>query len=173
MTTDITSPEQLNRFLNELGNRCPEPADLYIFGGSGVLLLGGGRNTGDVDFTLNAAHPEAVRTLIATVADELSLDLEESIPAEFMPLPIGAEDRHRLIGHFGLMTAYILDPYSIAVMKIDRSFKSDLQDVLFLIRAGIIELDRLQQCIEDVADRYEESLTLRRKFEEVKQILQP
>ena len=65
MTTDITSPEQLDRFLTELGARCVESAEIYLFGGSAVLLLGGGRHTGDVDFTLNAAHPEAVRTLIA------------------------------------------------------------------------------------------------------------
>jgi hypothetical protein len=156
-----------------LGRQCLEPADLYLFGGSALLLLGAGRHTGDLDFTVNAAHAESLRALINAVANELGLDVEESVPSEFMPLPSGAEERHRLIGHFGPLTAYIFDPYSIAIMKIDRSFKTDLQDVLFLIDAGIIELDRLESCVEDVASRYEEPLTFRRKFEELKRLLKP
>ena len=58
-------------------------------------------------------------------------------------------------------------------MKIDRSFKSDLQDVQFLIDSDIVELDRLESCVEDVASRYEEPLTLRHKFADLKRRLKP
>ena len=44
-------------------------------------------------------------------------------------------------------------------------------DVQFLIDAGIVELDKLELGIEDVASRYEEPLTLRRKFEGLKRVL--
>ena len=172
MTHDITGPAQLTQFLSELGKRCTEPASLYVFGGSALVLLGGSRHTGDLDFSITAAQPDTLRALIATVAEELNLDVEESIPAEFMPMPTGAEDRHRRIGRYGMLTVYIFDPYSISVMKIDRSFKTDLQDVQFLINAGIVDLNQLEKSIEDVAARYEEPITLRRKFDELRRFLQ-
>jgi Nucleotidyltransferase of unknown function (DUF6036) len=170
MTTDVTGPEQLKHFLAELGQRCVEPANFYLFGGSAMILLGAGRYTGDIDYTIQATHAEALRKLINAVAEEFDLDVEESIPADFMPLPENSEDRHRLIGQFGPLTTYILDPYSMAVMKIDRSFKTDLQDVQFLVQANIISLSQLGQCIEDVASRYHEPKTLRQKFNSFKQM---
>ncbi len=165
---DITSPEQIQHFLEELGRRWPEPAELYIFGGSALVLIGGARHTGDVDYTLNARDPEKFRQTIAALAVELDLDLEESVPAEFVPLPVGAEGRHQLIGRFGQLTAYIFDPYSIALMKIDRAFQTDMQDVQFLIRAGHVDLALLEQYVEDVAQRYDEPLRLRQNFAELK-----
>jgi hypothetical protein len=116
MTSDITSPEQSHRFLDEVGRRCAEPADLYLFGGSALLLLGGGRHTGDLDFSINTAQPESLRALINAVADELGLDVEESVPSEFTPLPSGSEERHRLVGHFGLLTALTMSHSNRDVM---------------------------------------------------------
>lgn len=171
MTVDLTAPEQLQRFLSELGSRCEEPASLYLFGGSALILLGATRLTGDIDFTIQAGQGEVLRSLINTVAAELNLDVEESIPQDFMPLPANSEERRQLIGHFGLLDAYILDPYSIAVMKIDRSFKTDLQDVQFLLQAKIINLAQLEACVEDVASRYDEPKTLRRKLGVFKQFI--
>jgi hypothetical protein len=171
MTVTVTAPEQLRHFLAELGSRCEEAAALYLFGGSALILLGASRLTGDIDFTIQAVHGEALRGVINAVAAELNLDVEESVPQDFMPLPIHSEERHQLIGHFGLLTAYILDPYSIAVMKIDRSFKTDLQDVQFLIQANIINLAQLEVSIEDVASRYDEPKTLHRKLDVFKQFL--
>jgi hypothetical protein len=94
------------------------------------------------------------------------LDAEESVPSEFMPLPPEADSRHELIGRFGQLTAYILDPYSIAVMKIDRAFPSDFEDVRFLVEAGHVVPDTLGQYIEDIARRYAEPVKLRRNFQE-------
>ncbi len=166
----INHSEQLLRFLDELGKRLPEPAEIYLFGGSALLLIGGARHTGDVDFTLNTPSLP-LRQLIAALASELDLDFEESIPAEFMPLPTGFAQRHQLVGRFGFLTAYIFDLYSIAVMKIDRAFRTDLQDVQFLLGGGHIDLAFLEQCIADVASRYDEPRKLRRNFEELKRNL--
>ena len=94
---DITRPDQIHNFLRELGKRCSSPSEIYLFGGSAVLLIGGARHTGDIDFTLNEANAETIRKIIKEVAHEQGLDLEESVPSEFMPLPLGAESRHRQI----------------------------------------------------------------------------
>jgi hypothetical protein len=165
---DISTPEQLTNFLTELGRRCPEPTAIYLFGGSAVVILGGPRSTVDIDFTLQASAPEILRPIIDSLAVELGLDLEESIPIEFMPLPTGVETRHRLLGQYGALTAYLFDPYSIALMKIDRAFETDVEDVHFLIQSGAIDLAFLEHCIEDVAQRYDEPRKLRSNFQEMK-----
>ena len=165
---DISTPEQITSLLARLGERCSVPAEIYLFGGSALLLMGGRRNTADVDYTLSPPAAETLREIIAGAAAEFDLDLEEAIPAQFMPLPAGSERRHQLIGHYGLLSAYIFDPYSIAVMKTDRAFQTDIEDVRFLLRGGHIQLDFLEACIEDVAARYEEPLQLRRNFEEMR-----
>jgi hypothetical protein len=165
---DITQPDQIHDFLRELGRRSQVPSEIYIFGGSAVLLMGGARHTGDIDFTLIEENAETIRKIIKQVADEQEIDLEESIPSEFMPLPFGSESRHRRIEQYGQLTVYVFDPYSIAMMKLDRAFKSDIQDVHFLIRNGHINLDELEQHLNDVAQRYDEPIKLRKNFEEMK-----
>jgi hypothetical protein len=166
----LSQPEQLTHFLIQLSQRYAGPATLYIFGGSAVLWLGGARHTADVDFTAEPADP-LLREAIAQTARELDLDFEESVPADFMPLPAGVEARHQRIGQFGSIAVYLFDLYSIATMKIDRAFDSDMEDVRFLIEAGHIDLTSLAHCIEDVAARYDEPLKLRRNFEELKRDL--
>lgn len=161
------TPERLTQFFERLAQQYAQPASLYIFGGSALLLIGSRRNTGDIDFTLNAADRE-LRDVIQRVAAELGLDVEESIPAEFMPLPSASEQRHQLIGTFGNLQVFIFDPYSIAIMKIDRAFETDIEDVRFLLNQGFINLEALEVHIADVANRYEEPLTLKRNFEEMK-----
>ena len=133
-----------------------------------LVILGGPRPTVDIDYTLRALAPETLRPIIGALAAELDLDLEESIPAEFMPLPAGFESRHQQLGQYGALTAYLFDPYSIAVMKIDRAFETDMEDVHFLIRSGTIDLAVLEHCIEDVAQRYDEPRKLRSNFQEMK-----
>ena len=171
MTVELSGPDQLRRFFARLGERIDQPAELFVFGGSALILSGSRRNTGDIDFTLNADEPAELRATLAALAAELDLDLEESVPAEFMPLPAGADERHLPIDRFGNLMIYVFDPYSMAVMKIDRAFPTDFQDVRFLLSAGLITLDFLAQCVEDVAARYDEPLKLRRNFEELKRTL--
>jgi len=164
------TPDNLNGFLAELGRRCNYPAEIYIFGGSAMMLIGSTRNTIDVDFTVKAdvARLAEFRRLITSLAQEMGLDVEESIPAEFMPLPPGADSRHQMIALFGEITAYIFDPYSIALSKLERGFKSDLEDVLFLVRNRHVTLDLLEQYLNAVAHGSDDPAQLRQSFEEIR-----
>lgn len=166
----LSQPEQLTHFFTRLGERYGRPATLYLFGGSALLWLGSPRTTVDVDIALAAPNAE-LRHAVTEVAAELSLDVEESVPADFMPLPAGYERRHQRLGDFGSLTVMLFDPYSVAVMKIDRAFESDLEDVRFLLAAGHITLDTLALLIEDVARRYDEPIRLRRQFEDFRRSL--
>jgi len=53
-------------------------------------------------------------------------------------------------------------------MKIDRAFERDLDDVYFLIRNGYIKIDLLEKHLNDVVQRYDEPIELRKNFEEMK-----
>jgi hypothetical protein len=163
------TPALITQFLERLGQRFEHPASFYLFGGSALILLGGPRNTGDVDFTFSAASERAdeFRAAVQTLAAEMGLDLEESQPAEFIPLPTGIEERHRFLGRYGQVTAYVFDLYSVALMKIDRAFPTDMEDVHFLLRAGLIELKTLEQKLAEIIGRHEEKLKLQRNFAEM------
>jgi hypothetical protein len=50
---------------------------------------------------------------------------------------------------FGSIEVYIFDPYSIALSKLARGFDTDIQDILFLLRQGIIEINILTQFLEE------------------------
>lgn len=142
---DITTAEILD-FLQRLGERYPGPATLFLLGGSALCLLGNPRRTLDIDY-LAECPPDQAADLQATIdslAAEMRLELEAVPLAEFIPLPEGAPSRHRRVGQFGGLTAYVFDPYSIALSKVDRGFEADLQDVLFLLRQGIINLEQLE-----------------------------
>jgi hypothetical protein len=166
----LSQPEQLHQFFTRLGERYLHPATIYLFGGSALVWLGGGRPTVDLDVSLAAPNAQ-LRRAVAEAAAEAGLDVEESSPSGFMPLPSGYEGRHRLLGQFGQVAVYVFDPYSIAVMKLDRAFESDLEDVRFLLAAGHIDLETLARCLDDVARRYDEPLKLRRQFDEFRRTL--
>ncbi|MBF8285429.1 MAG: hypothetical protein HW378_4344, partial [Anaerolineales bacterium] len=70
MPTQLSKPEQLKQFLTRLGEACPQPARLYLFGGSALLLMGGQRRTADVDYTADEPHADEVRRAMAQVAAE-------------------------------------------------------------------------------------------------------
>jgi hypothetical protein len=80
----------------------------------------------------------------------LRLDLEEVPLVEFIPLPTRARERRRLVGRFGQIEIYIFDLYSIALSKIASGFESDLEDVVFMLREGLIEFGELERHFGEV-----------------------
>jgi hypothetical protein len=168
---DPVTIDQILLFLETAGKRLPVPATILVYGGSALLLIGGRRNTVDLDYALESPVAEQCRPIISAAAAELGLEIEENVPSGFMPLPGGAEARHRLIGRYNLLTAYVLDPYSMAVMKVDRAFPSDIEDVQFLLKNGHVKLGLLERSIEEVSQRYDEPMKLRRNWEALKRSL--
>ena len=145
----------LRVFLRRLGERCPQPAKLYLLGGSALCLLGSPRTTLDVDYTVDVEPEEAARfgAAVSELAAEMRLDLEEVPLAEFIPLPPEAYARRQPVGQFTQLEAYVFDPYGIALSKIARGFKTDLEDVVFIWRERLIELARLERHFRAVLPR--------------------
>jgi len=145
----------IEAFLQRVGGRLSKHATVYLIGGSALLLLGNQRTTLDIDY-VGTDYPlptDMLATMIRNVAIEMTIEVEPVPIDEFIPLPEGFETRHDLIGHFGQLSVYLFDPYSIAISKLDRGFDFDLQDVHFLIDKGLITFGQLEQYAEDVLKR--------------------
>ncbi|MCL5276022.1 MAG: hypothetical protein M1434_14970 [Chloroflexi bacterium] len=127
--------------------RIQQPTTLHLVGGGALCLLGSPRRTLDIDYVgSDLPIPEDVlAATIRSLATELKLEVEGVPIDQFIPLPSDAGSRHLLIGRYGNLAAYVFDPYSIAISKIDRGFETDLQDVVFLIRQGLVTSDQLAQ----------------------------
>ena len=139
------APHQINAFLKELGDRCPFPTTLVLLGGSALCLLGSNRPTLDVDYVGDDLHKDELQRIIEQVAQELRI-LVDAVPiAQFVPMPTDADDRRLLIGRFGSIEVYVLDPVTIALSKLDRGFDTDIEDIVFLIRRNLITFEQLER----------------------------
>lgn len=93
----------------------------------------------EVDDQDRSAFVEAVRVL----QERLSLNIEETSPADFIPLPSGYRERSPFIGRYGQLEVFHFDLYSTALSKIERGTESDFADVLSLLQSGRIEFAAL------------------------------
>lgn len=144
----ITS-DHIRALLTEVSRRYQEPATLYLLGGSALCLLGSERATLDIDYVGHDLQKDALQQVIDQVAEELQLDVEAVPIDEFVPLPSGAYTRSVPFEQFGAIAVSILDPYTIALSKLDRGYDTDLEDVLFLLHQGLIQVEQLQGITEE------------------------
>ncbi len=123
-------------------------------------MLGSPRRTRDLDVVgsdLRSHQPgSSLQSVIERVAKEMKIAVDPIPFDEFIPLPAGAETRHQPVGRYGLLKVYIFDPYSIALSKIERGFKTDIQDVTFMLRKRIIVLEQLGEMAEAMLSRTRE-----------------
>lgn len=147
---------QIHALLNEVGNRYPYPASLILLGGSALCLLGSTRPTLDIDYVGDDLHKDELQHKIDEVAQEMQLDVE-AVPIEgFIPLPADAQERTVTVGDFGNLTVSILDPYSIALSKLDRGFDSDIEDIVFLVEQKLVDLEQLKAIVHDALPHAQE-----------------
>lgn len=134
-------------------------ARVHLVGGSSLVWEGLKVATVDIDVDLRATPPEEHGKLIdalrATIRD-LSMSVEEASPAEFIPLPTGAEQRARFIARHGSVDFFHFDFYSVALSKLDRGQERDFEDVCAMLQAGLLDRDQLERLAEEVATRLPE-----------------
>jgi hypothetical protein len=166
--------DRIERFLRELGKRYRGGGRIYLVGGSQMVFTGFRGETEDIDYTvqLEGDHQDfvlAIRSLIR----ELHISVEPAGPGDFIPLPTGWEERSRFVGRYGLLDVYTFDPVSTALSKIERGSSRDIDDVLALIREGIVSVAELRRAFDEILPRLEtESLRVdeadfQHKFESV------
>lgn len=145
--------EQILAFLQELGNRSPQTATVYLLGGSALCLLGNPRPTLDIDYVGNDLIKNPLQLLIEQVAQEMQVEVKPVPIEEFVPIPTAFHTRNIRVGRFGTIDVYILDPYTIALSKLDRGLDTDIEDVLFLLHHDFITLAELESVIDDALER--------------------
>jgi hypothetical protein len=141
--------KRINDFMRALGAAAPEAGTCYLVGGGTAVLLGWRKTTIDVDIEFDPEQDELLRALPA-IKDELQINVELASPRDFIPLPIGWEERSPSVGREGRLTFKHFDLYSQALAKIERGHTRDLEDVRVMLERGLIEPDRLRAAFDEI-----------------------
>lgn len=150
--------EKLEELLTSLGKQVPPASRLFLLGGSALTLLGSTRPSLDIDFFGDDIQPNELHRKILEKAKELKLQVEAVPLDKFIPLPDGNEERSIYIGQFANLEIYVVDPYSIALSKVDRGLFTDFDDIIFLINNGYISFEKLENIVQN-------SVSQARKFD--------
>jgi hypothetical protein len=86
---------------------------------------------------------DSVLRAIAGLKNELQINVEFSSPGDFIPLPVGWEERSPLAERRSRLTFRHFDPYSQALAKLERDHARDRADVRALISTGLVDPERL------------------------------
>lgn len=113
-----------------------------------MVLLGSPRLTIDIDFVGDDISPSELHKTILQIAKEQRIYMEPVAIERFIPLPDGSEERTIRIGQFGNLEVFVADPYSIALSKLDRGFDTDFDDLVFLVRQNLVEIQLLERMTE-------------------------
>ena len=151
---DAPPPEPWASFLREVDESVTEETVLHCLGGFVVTVIHGApRTTSDLDsITLTRKDPALFR--LAGLGSALHQKHKVYLdPVGVAPLPENYEDRITEIfpGCFGKLRLFALDPYDIALSKIERNTTLDRDDVLHLARVVPFDPDLLER-------RYHEEL---------------
>jgi hypothetical protein len=141
--------ERVQRLAAALGRVVPPGTKMYLTGGATAVLEGWRASTVDVDVRF---EPDADRALqrIASLKEELSVNVELASPLDFLPELPGWQERSRFRFREGNLEVFDFDLYSQALAKLERGFELDLEDVRNMIRSGGVEPGKLLELFEAV-----------------------
>lgn len=147
---------RLNDFMAAMGRKTKGAGRIYLTGGATALLHGWRPMTVDVDIKADP-EPSGFFEAIATLKDELSVNIELASPSDFIPELPNWRERSIFIARHGLLDFYHYDPYSQALSKLERGHSRDLADVEAMLRDELIRKDLLLELfleIEPMLIRY-------------------
>lgn len=149
-------PEPWNSFFLEIDAAVAEKIELHCLGGFIVTMLYGlGRSTADIDVIAISPRNESLR-LIDLAGKGSDLHRRHGVYLDLVTVASVPDDYvQRLTGifteAFKHLRLFALDPYDIALAKLERNIQRDRDDVKYLAR--IIPFD-----LELLKDRYEREL---------------
>ncbi|MBC7672081.1 MAG: hypothetical protein H7247_06620 [Polaromonas sp.] len=141
--------ERIERLMDRLGRAASVPARVYLVGGTSAVLLGWRLATIDVDLAMRP-HDDALLRAIPAAKEELDINVELASPADFIPLPLGWEDRSPLIAKRYLASFYHFDFYSQALAKLERGHGQDAADVRAMQTHGLVALPALRAYFDEI-----------------------
>ena len=147
-----TLPEPWLSFLRDIDDLITEEPSLHCLGGFVVTVVyGAPRATSDLD-AISTVQKDP--KLLEYAGEGSVLHKKHKIyldPVGVAPLPENYEDRLTEIfpGTFKKLRLFALDPYDIALTKIERNIERDRDDVRHLARVLPFDLETLKQRYED------------------------
>ena len=146
----LTEADRLATFMRALGRAAVGETRVYLTGGATAVLLGWCPTTIDIDLQMVPDRDELLRA-IATLKDQLEVNVELAWPAQFIPELPGWEARSRFIAREGRVSFYHYDFYAQALAKIERGHSQDRADVAAMLEQGLVVPSRLRELFEEVA----------------------
>jgi hypothetical protein len=150
MQKAVEIPEPWKSFFKEIDESLNEQIRLEILGGFVITILyGSPRTTADVDI-VSIIPNTTTKTLIKTAGEGSPLHKKYGVYLDrvgIATLPENYEDRTSEIfaGSFQNLKLFALDPYDIALAKIERNIDRDRDDVRFLAKAIPFDLKLLEE----------------------------
>lgn len=143
-------PEPWLGFLTELDAECSQPVDFHCLGGFVVTFAYGlSRSTADVDVLAFVPKTEFTKLVSAgqkgsALHDEYKIYLD---PVTIATPPDDYEQRlsEMFPGCLENIRLFALDPYDIALTKLERNSPKDREDVKFLARTVPFDLNILRE----------------------------
>jgi len=135
--------ETLNEFMKRLAAAARSPGKVYFTGGTTALLLGFRQQTMDVDLKLDP-EPKGAFEAIATLKNELNINVELASPDDFIPRTPDWRERSRHISSIGQVEFFHYDFALQALAKLERGHAQDLQDVKSFLRGSFVTADELR-----------------------------
>lgn len=144
-----TDREKLGRFMKELGARVQSEGTIYLTGGATALLFGWRDTTIDIDIKADP-EPRGLFEAIATLKEQLDVNVELASPDQFVPAAPGWRGRSLFIARHGSVTFRHFDPYTQALAKLQRGHDRDVRDVREMLRAGLITARDLARSFDEI-----------------------
>lgn len=145
--------QKLESILTALGEHVPPGSRLFLLGGGALTLLGSPRPSFAIDFVGDDVRPIELHRAIMEKAKEMGLQVDAVPIDRFIPLPEGSEGRSIYIGQYANLEIHVIDPYTIALSKVDRGAFTDYDDVVFLIASGYVTLEELERIVQKAVSK--------------------
>lgn len=102
------------------------------------MVIGWRTATIDVDLAIRPDNDALLRA-IPDIKEALDINVELASPADFIPLPVGWEERSPLIERRLQVAFHHFDFYSQALAKVERGHRQDLDDVRAMLERGLVD----------------------------------
>lgn len=178
MPSDLP-PEPWNSFFAEIDAALSEPVELHCIGGFAMTTLYAlDRSTADVD-VLPIGSRSINQYLLELAGAGSTLHKKHKIHLQVVgvaTVPLNYDDRLREMfpGNFKNLHLFALDPYDLALSKIERNTQRDRDDVKHLARTVPLDLAVLRDCYQKELRPYlgnpeREDLTLKLWMEAIEE----
>jgi Nucleotidyltransferase of unknown function (DUF6036) len=139
----LADADRIRRFMRLLARAARAPARVYLTGGATAVLSGWRQSTVDVDLKL-VPDDDALLRAIPEIKESLHINVELAAPDDFIPVRSGWQDRSPFIATEGPLTFLHFDLVAQALAKIERGHARDREDVLEMLRRGMVDAEALR-----------------------------